>query len=186
MSDFLRHLEAIIVLPGMMTVVIPASIVILTGDVNVGWRLASPLNVIVVGLGLALILLGLVVLYSTISLFAIVGEGTLAPWMPTQKLVVHGLYRYMRHPMISGVFVLLLGEAVLLGSVSLFYWFLAFTLINLLYIQFIEEPVTAGRFGDAYLLYEKNVPAWLPRLQPWNPPQDNTGGGSSEQKVGLG
>ena len=66
----------------------------------------------------------------TISLFARVGQGTLAPWDPTQRLVVLGPYRHVRNPMISGVLAILLGEAALLGSPPLLVWFGAFFAVN--------------------------------------------------------
>jgi protein-S-isoprenylcysteine O-methyltransferase Ste14 len=65
-------------------------------------------------LGGVLIFLGLGLMIATIRLFMRVGKGTLAPWNPTQRLVVQGVYRHVRNPMISGVFFTLLGEAVLL------------------------------------------------------------------------
>jgi len=51
--------------------------------------------------------------------------------------------------MITGVFGVLLGEAVLLGSTCLFYWFLAFVTVNLLHIPLLEEPGSERRFGAA-------------------------------------
>ena len=47
---------------------------------------------------------------SGIRLFVTVGKGTLAPWEPTQKLVVQRVYSHVRNPMISGVLFSLLGE----------------------------------------------------------------------------
>ena len=47
---------------------------------------------------------------ATIRLFVTVGKGTLAPWNPTQKLVVQGVYRHVRNPMISGVMFILAGR----------------------------------------------------------------------------
>src|SRR6266536_2709701 len=60
--------------------------------------------------GLILILAGLTVMVLTISSFIRIGEGTLAPWSPTKRFVITGLYRYVRNPMILGVLTVLLGE----------------------------------------------------------------------------
>ena len=61
-------------------------------------------------------------------------RASLAPWEPTQKLVVQGVYRHVRNPMISGVLFVLLGESVLTASLPLFWWFLVFAFINATYI----------------------------------------------------
>ena len=106
----------------------------------------------------------------TITLFATSGNGTLAPWDATQKLVVRGVYRHVRNPMIGGVFCILLGESLALGSVTLFCWFAVFVLGNLVYIPLVEEPGLQGRFGQAYERYRKHVPRWIPRPKPWMPP----------------
>jgi protein-S-isoprenylcysteine O-methyltransferase Ste14 len=106
----------------------------------------------------------------TNMLFATIGKGTLAPWTPTRKLVVRGVYRHVRNPMISGVFCILLGEALLFGSPNLFTWFMIFVLINITYIPLFEEPGLEKRFGQDYLIYKKNVPRWIPRRKPWEAP----------------
>ena len=31
----------------------------------------------------------------------------------------------------------------------------------------VEEKSLERRFGEEYLLYQKNVPRWVPRLRPW-------------------
>jgi protein-S-isoprenylcysteine O-methyltransferase Ste14 len=105
---------------------------------------------------------------ATIRLFVTVGKGTLAPWNPTQRLVVQGIYRHVRNPMISGVFFVLLGEAVLAASLPLFYWLVVFIIGNAVYIPLAEEPGLVKRFGDEYLTYKQNVPRWIPRLTPWD------------------
>ena len=117
--------------------------------------------------------LGLYLLVRTIGLFARFGDGTLAPWSPTQRLIIRDVYLYARNPMITGVFGVLPGEAVLLGSTCLFYWFLGFVTINLLYMPLLEEPGLERRFGAAYRLYRRIVPRWIPRLRPWVPPPDS-------------
>ena len=101
---------------------------------------------------------------ATIRLFVTVGKGTLAPWEPTHKLVVQGVYRHVRNPMISGVILVLLGESVLTASLPLFCWFLVFAVINATYIPLLEEPGLVNRFGEEYLTYKGNVPRWVPRL----------------------
>jgi protein-S-isoprenylcysteine O-methyltransferase Ste14 len=98
-------------------------------------------------------------------LFARVGEGTLAPWDPTRKLVVRGPYRHVRNPMITGVLAILLGEAALFGSWPLLVWAFGFFALNAIYMPLVEEPGLVRRFGDDYVRYRRNVPRWLPRLR---------------------
>ena len=167
----LSHLQAILLLPLMVTVVIPWLILSGSAGINVGWSLAPPLMLLPMLAGSLLIGLGLILIVYTVSLFFNYGEGTLAPWTPTQKLVVRGIYRHMRNPMISGVCCVLLGEALLLGSVNLLYWFGFVLLLNMIYLPLVEEPDLAQRFGADYLRYKQNVPRWIPRLRPWHDPE---------------
>lgn len=166
----LRHVQATLLLPTVATIVIPAVIPARTPSVNVGWSLAPPFHLLPILVGIKLVGFGLVLMIKTISLFATVGQGTLAPWDPTRRLVVRGIYRRVRNPMISGALCVLLGKAVFLGSFPIALWFLAFLALNLVYIPLIEEPGLERRFGDAYLLYKRNVPRWIPRSKPWNVP----------------
>jgi protein-S-isoprenylcysteine O-methyltransferase Ste14 len=71
--------------------------------------------------------------------------------------------------MITGVFFILLGEAVLAASLPLLGWFAVFVVVNAAYIPLFEEPGLVRRFGDDYLAYQQNVPRWIPRLRPWEP-----------------
>jgi protein-S-isoprenylcysteine O-methyltransferase Ste14 len=163
-----RHVRAIILLPGVVTLVIPGIILWRTGTDSCGlWQSVPATRIILPVVGVICICLGLVLMTATIRLFATVGEGTLAPWEPPQRLVVRGVYRHVRNPMISGVLFVLLGESVLTASVPLFQWFLIFALINAIYIPLLEEPMLVNRFGDDYVTYKCNVPRWIPRLKPW-------------------
>jgi protein-S-isoprenylcysteine O-methyltransferase Ste14 len=74
--------------------------------------------------------------------------------------------------MLSGVFLVLLGEATLLGSPPIFVWFLVVFALNAVYIPLIEEPGLSQRFGEEYLVYKRNVPRWIPRLRPWTQEPD--------------
>ena len=117
-------------------------------------------------LGTSFIFLGIVITWSCVSLFTDYGDGTPAPWDPPKRLVVRGLYRHVRNPLVEGVFCILLGESLLLGSLPLLMWFLFFVLTNLAYTPLIEEPELLRRFGEPFRSYMKNVPRWLPRKNP--------------------
>jgi protein-S-isoprenylcysteine O-methyltransferase Ste14 len=154
-----RHALAIGLLPVVVTLVVPAAIILRDRPVEVHWALALP--------GAVLIAAGLALVVWTIALFGTVGKGTLAPWDPTSRLVVRGPYRHVRNPMISGVLGILLGEAVLLGSVPLLVWFGLVLAVNAVYMPLVEEPGLRRRFGEDYETYKANVPRWVPRLRPW-------------------
>jgi protein-S-isoprenylcysteine O-methyltransferase Ste14 len=168
-----KHLRAILLLPFLVAAVIPGVILWLTGPDTLGlWQSAQATRVGLPVLGGALLRLGLVLVVATIRLFVTVGKGTLAPWDPTQRLVVRGLYRHVRNPMISGVFLVLLGEAVLAASLPILGWFAVFVVVNVLYIPLAEEPGLVKRFGEEYLTFKQNIPRWIPRLTPWDAPKD--------------
>jgi Phospholipid methyltransferase len=135
----------------------------------VGWGLPAPLAAASVGVGLALIALGLRLMWRTIALFSRVGEGTLAPWDPTRKLVVNGPYRHVRNPMITGVFTVLSGETLVLGATGMAIWTAIFAAVNAIYMPVFEEPGLVRRFGEDYVSYRRNVPRWIPRRRPWTP-----------------
>jgi protein-S-isoprenylcysteine O-methyltransferase Ste14 len=162
-----RPLLSILVLPGTVTVFVPAWVLLGGADTAVGWGLSGVAAALPVLVGLALIAAGLVLMARTIALFATEGEGTLAPWDPPRRLVVRGVYRHVRNPMISGVLCVLLGEATCFGTPALFTWFALFFLANAVYIPLVEEPGLLERFGDDYRRYRGNVPRWIPRRRPW-------------------
>ena len=165
----MRHLLAIGLLPFVVTVVVPAYIIRTSSTLNISWGLPSPLGLLPTLLGSVLVGLGVLLVYKTVSLFATVGKGTLAPWDPPRRLVIRGPYRHVRNPMISGVLSILLGEAILLGSVPLVVWFVIDLALNALTIPLVEEPILDGRFGSDYVTYKRNVPRWIPRPKPWKP-----------------
>jgi protein-S-isoprenylcysteine O-methyltransferase Ste14 len=156
----LRHLFAIVVLPGTVTLLIPAMLP--DGD-----RELAPWPLVV--LGVVLLAIGLTMFVWTVALFAGVGRGTLAPWDPPTKLVVRGPYRLVRNPMISGVLFVLLGEAALFDSPALLVWAAVVLAINATYFPLVEEPLLRDRFGADYDDYAAHVPRWLPRPRPWTP-----------------
>jgi protein-S-isoprenylcysteine O-methyltransferase Ste14 len=163
-----KHVRSIILLPGVVTVVFPAVVLWLTGPDTFGlWQSFPATRVALPIIGGALLCLGLVLAISTIRLFMTVGQGTLAPWNPPERLVVKGIYRHVRNPMISGMCFVLFGEAVLAASLPLLGWFALAVIVNAVYIPLAEEPGLVQRFGDDYLSYKQNVPRWIPRFTAW-------------------
>jgi protein-S-isoprenylcysteine O-methyltransferase Ste14 len=157
-------------LPVVVTIIVP--ILLVKGKpIDFGWGLAFPLYLIPLLVSLAFIIAGLLLVVVTARLFITVGQGTLAPWDPTQRLVVVGVYRYVRNPMISGVFSILLGESIFVHSLPLLFWALAFIIINMIYMPLLEEPGLRRRFGESYAEYAANVPRWFPRRTTWTPPK---------------
>ena len=163
-NSTLNHIKNIIILPVNVTVVIP----------YVLFQYVSKKHIIednswILVLGALLIITGVSLFSYTVFLFKKKGNGTLAPWDPTTKLVVVGPYRHTRNPMILGVLTILLGEALFFNAQIIMLWTLLFFMINTLYFQFIEEPKLEHKFGKAYLHYKKNVPRWIPRRKPFIP-----------------
>lgn len=155
-------------LPGNVTLVVPALIMVLGSGPNVGWGLGTTLSVLTVLLGIALVASGFGVWLWTVRLFSRIGKGTLAPWDVTSNLVVEGPYRHMRNPMITAVVTLLVGEAILFGSLLVLAWAGLFLAINYAYFLLAEESGLERRFGDEYRAYKRNVPRWIPRRTPWH------------------
>jgi protein-S-isoprenylcysteine O-methyltransferase Ste14 len=137
---------------------------------SIGWGLAGPWAALPVLLGCVLIAGGLAMWVWTVVLFHRIGNGTLAPWDPTRRLVVEGPYRHVRNPMITAVIAVLLGEAALFSSSALLIWCATFIAINWTYFVLSEEPGLERRFGDEYRAYRAAVPRWVPRRTAWRPP----------------
>ena len=94
-------------------------------------------------------------------------KGTPVPFNPPPKLVNTGPYRYVRNPMLTGVFLFLFGVGFGLNSVSLVLVFTPlYVLLNVWELKHIEEPELVRRLGDEYIEYRKNTPMFIPMLRP--------------------
>ncbi|MFL5450235.1 MAG: methyltransferase family protein [Gemmatimonadales bacterium] len=169
----LRHLLSVLLLPFVVVVVVPYAL--LDGAVgHLELNTASPCLVLRMIIGAALLLGGFGFFAWCVRLFASIGRGTLAPWDPTRHLVAVGPYRHVRNPMISGVALMLLGEALISGYKAVGAWVGGVLLINHFYFLLVEEPGLERRFGEAYRVYKAHVPRWIPRARPWTGPVRGT------------
>jgi protein-S-isoprenylcysteine O-methyltransferase Ste14 len=139
--------------------------------VMTGWRIEPPFLGFVPlrFLGGGMIVAGIAGLVHCFARFALEGRGTPAPVAPTETLIVTGLYRYVRNPMYVAVVVIITGQALLLGSVSLLRYAGIVWLCFFAFVLLYEEPTLRGRYGETYDLYRANVRRWLPRTRPWIP-----------------
>lgn len=100
--------------------------------------------------------------------FALEGFGTPAPIAPTRKLVVTGLYRYVRNPMYIAVVAVIFGQALLLGDARVIWYGALFWLACHVFVLVYEEPTLKRTFGGEYESFRANVPRWIPRSTPWH------------------
>jgi protein-S-isoprenylcysteine O-methyltransferase Ste14 len=120
-------------------------------------------------IGMILLLAGLVVLVGAFARFVMEGFGTPAPVAAPERLVVGGVYRYVRNPMYVAILAAIVGQALILGRFGLLLYATVLWLITAAFVRFYEEPTLTRRFGADYEAYRRAVPAWWPRLRPWDP-----------------
>lgn len=112
-------------------------------------------------IGIVVFAVGLVIMLHCIYRFMVEGKGTLSPADPTKQLVVKGLYKFSRNPMYVGVMMILIGELLFCGTMSLMIYaafvFIAFNL----FVVFREEPRLKRDFGEGYEAYTRKVRRWI-------------------------
>lgn len=64
------------------------------------------------------------------------------------------------------------GQALLLGSPDLGIYLALFCGAVATFVHGYEEPVLSVKFGEEYEAYRRGVPAWWPRLRPWQGPAE--------------
>ena len=129
-------------------------------------------------LGGILLVAGLIALVQAFVRFVVEGLGTPAPVAAPDRLVVGGVYRYVRNPMYVAVLAAITGQALLLGRLGLLLYAGFAWLVVAAFVRWYEEPTLIRRFGADYEAYRRAVPAWWPRLRPWEPGErDDPGAG---------
>jgi protein-S-isoprenylcysteine O-methyltransferase Ste14 len=114
-------------------------------------------------LGFILLAPGIAIIIWCFVHFIRVGRGTPAPYDPPQRLVVVGLYKWVRNPQYVGVILVALGEAVLSGRMFLFAYAVLLAIGYHLFVRLYEEPTLRRMFGEDYVRYCAVVSRWWPR-----------------------
>lgn len=147
----------LVLAPGVVAGLVPA---LITGW-DVDERLPGALRIA----GAAWALLGIGFLLHAFGRFALEGLGTPAPVAPTERLVVGGVYRYVRNPMYLAVLSAIGGQAVFFGSVALAAWAAVVAVAFVAFVRLYEEPTLRATYGAEYEAYCDAVPRWVPRLR---------------------
>jgi protein-S-isoprenylcysteine O-methyltransferase Ste14 len=156
-GSILGSLAFLVAAPGMVAGYVPYLIS--------RWRWEPPLLGLAAGryAGALLAAAGLASVLHSFARFALEGRGTPAPIAPTETLVVSGQYRYVRNPMYVAVVSMILGQALLLGSVALVAYALAVWGLFHAFVLAYEEPTLARTYGESYERYRARVNRWFPR-----------------------
>lgn len=155
---FARALLAFLILPGVVAGLVP--ILILSAWSHPERPAAA---------GETLMAVGTALLLWCVRDFYVRGRGSLAPWAPPTRLVVTGLYRYVRNPMYLSVVALVAGWAVAFSSGAMAIYLAILAAGFHLRVRFGEEPGLRVRFGAEWDSYSRQVPRWIPRLKAWSP-----------------
>jgi len=153
---FIRNLAMIVLLPGTVVVYIPHRLLEpYSGPELISLSLTQYSAILLLAIGAA-------ILFKSIWSFAYVGKGTLAPFDETHKLIVVGLYRYVRNPMYVGVMLILLAESWFFRSSALLsYTGFCFVVANIVIIGY-EENRLRHKYGDEFRKYCNHVGRWIP------------------------
>lgn len=151
----------LVVAPGVVAGVIPWALT--------GWQSCDAFGSLglVRVVGAVVLVAGIAALLEAFARFALEGRGTPAPVAPTERLVVGGLYRFVRNPMYLAVGATIVGQALVLLRAILLGYAAVFFLAVAAFVRWYEEPTLARRYGEQYEAYRRAVPGWLPRRRPW-------------------
>lgn len=145
------------------TIVVPSTLAI-----YVPWLLVSEETAntgIWLFISLALFLLGATGYSWCVWSFATHGQGTPAPFDAPTKLVVRGLYHYIRNPMYGSILTLLCGWIVLFPSLPLLLYVFSVGFCIHLLVLLYEEPHLQRIFGNSYGTYRRQVRRWVPIIR---------------------
>ncbi|MCI0477581.1 MAG: isoprenylcysteine carboxylmethyltransferase family protein, partial [Anaerolineales bacterium] len=86
---------------------------------------------------------------------------TVKPFEESAALVTSSVYRISRHPMYLGFVLILVGVAIVLGSLTPFVIIPIFAiLMDVVFIQ-VEERMLEEKFGQVWLEYKRKVRRWI-------------------------
>jgi protein-S-isoprenylcysteine O-methyltransferase Ste14 len=144
--------------------IMPPTVLLVAVLLMLGLHFLLPVTQIVPGIwrlqGLLPLCLGLAISFASEKQFHQAGT-TVHPFKESSRLVTDGLYRFSRNPMYLGMALILVGVALLLGSLTPFGVVAIF--VGWIQFQFIrrEEQMLYTQFGQDWLEYRARVRRWI-------------------------
>lgn len=154
----LKTILATIFVPGTACILVPYLILRATNATIK--RPTSPAQVIAI----LVILSGIYMIVWVSTTFVRQGRGTPVPVEPPTRLIIKGLYRYVRNPMYVGAVLVVLGEALYFRSIWLLVYAIAIWAMLHAALLVFEERQLKERFGPDYEQYLRAVPRWIPKI----------------------
>ena len=112
--------------------------------------------------GFALGIVGGVVAFACVAVFATRGRGTPAPFDAPRAFVPSGPYQFVRNPMCLGAAGVIAGAGLLWRSPAILLLAAGFLAFFHAFVLLYEEPTLRRRFGESYEQYTRSVRRWLP------------------------
>lgn len=156
-SDSLRRRTIVIFYLGLLAMVLLALGVDRAcgdwGSIRIGW-----LNQV---LGIMLTVVGFALISWSVRVQYVIGKGTPAPKVATQRLVTQGPYAHSRNPMTLGALLMYLGIGLWIESGAVVILTLVIFSALLIFIYLHETRELTERFGEEYLAYKRRTPFLL-------------------------
>lgn len=148
----------------MQSKIMPTTYLLVLLLLSIGLHFAFPVKKIIHSpytyLGIIFIISGAILNIWADSMFK-KSKTTVKPHETPTSLEVSGPFRISRHPMYLGGSAILLGVAIILGSIITFVFPILFViLMEIIFISF-EEKNLEKVFGEKYFDYKKKVRRWI-------------------------
>lgn len=88
-------------------------------------------------------------------------QTTVKPFEKSTSLVVTGAFQISRHPMYLGMVLILLGIAIISGTLTPLIVVAVFGILMELVFVRIEEKMLEDQFGATWVAYKKKVRKWV-------------------------
>ena len=102
----------------------------------------------------------LIAIWSTIVMHS-TNKASVSPFTLPKKVITHGPFKYVRHPMMWAINFVIIGEIFAWRSPIVLIWFLIWIRFAAIYVARHEEPYLVSMFGEEYSAYCKKTPRWF-------------------------
>jgi protein-S-isoprenylcysteine O-methyltransferase Ste14 len=124
------------------------------------YQVPAPWNILMFGGQLLAALMLLIAVLQT-DILAFIGFRQLSDEQKPAKLTTNGLYRFVRHPLYTGILSFIwLTPTMTQNSLTVYLGATIYILIG----AYFEEKKLVGEFGDAYTDYKRRTPMLIPGL----------------------